>query len=51
MLKFIKKNGRKIILGIICCIYLWMITVFKYPGIPAIGLILTIPLFFDEEES
>ena len=51
MLEFIKKNGRKIILGIICCIYLWMIATFKYPGIPAIGLILTAPLFFDEEES
>lgn len=51
MLKFIKKNGRKVILGIICCIYLWIIATFKYPGIPAIGLILTVPLFFDEGES
>lgn len=51
MLKFIKKNGRKIILGAVCCIYLWMIAAFKYPGIPAIGLIFTIPLFFDEGES
>ena len=51
MLEFIKKNGWKFILGIVCCIYLWMIATFKYPGIPAIGLIFTIPLFFDEGES
>lgn len=51
MLRFIKKHGRKIILGIICCVYFWMIATFKYPGIPAIGLIFTIPLFFDEGES
>ena len=51
MLEFIKKNGWKIILGIVCCIYLWMIATFRYPGIPAIGLILTAPMFFDEGES
>lgn len=51
MLKFIKKNGRKIILVGCCLAYIYLLFTTRYPGIPIIGLIFTIPLFFDEGES
>lgn len=51
MIGFIKKHIRTILLVAICVAYIVMMCTLPYPGIPTIGLIFTVPMFFYNEDE